>query len=177
MPAREASITGRSAGGGLSSWTSQLVSNSVLTRFGVARHEDLRNRAAAVAPHEMHRRNTERVEKRGEHAGLVLGRDTLTFGDLRVPKAHGVRRDATSIRRKTLQRTAPLKAIERKSVHEQSGRSRSAFHVSCSALEQCRCDDVARRSFAGAPRQPCTVCLAQTRTTSTRTHNCTCACC
>ena len=46
VPAREASITGRSAGGGLSSCTSQLVSTSVLTRFGYRA-----TKICALAPH------------------------------------------------------------------------------------------------------------------------------
>jgi hypothetical protein len=95
----------------------------------IACHEQLRDRSAAVTSDKINGSDGERVEQGGQHVGLRFRRQALTSADLAVPESHGVRSDASTIRRQTLECTAPLEPIQWQPVDEESGESFSSTNA------------------------------------------------
>ena len=80
---------------------------------GMARREQLRDRAAAVAGDEVDVGDAEFVQQRGDHRGLVAGTERLLRRHFRIAEPHQVGRDAAPVCAEAVDRAAPLIAIER----------------------------------------------------------------
>src|SRR6185503_16819562 len=91
--------------------------------------EELRDRAAAVTPDEVHAIDVQRVEHSENCRELVIRSDALPLGDLGVTERQEIRRDTATMRRESVESTAPLKSVERKAVQEERGGSAATLDI------------------------------------------------
>src|SRR4030095_10247711 len=94
----------------------------------MARHQKLRDRASAVVRNEVGVDDRKLIHQRDDHCHLRVRRDALAVRDLCITHRHKIGSDASAVSRQTIERSAPLKAIERKAVQKERC-------VSCSTLD------------------------------------------
>jgi hypothetical protein len=111
FPAFARSTAGFTFAGGLSVSTSQFVSSSVRL-LGITNEEQLRDRAATMTGDDVYLGDCEGVEQGRKHFNLNCGRERLVLRNFGVSEAHEVGCDTTTLQTQTVNRAAPLKAVE-----------------------------------------------------------------